>query len=762
MPKLFLLLVLGCSLSINAQVNVTTGKSFVNITRPNGGTFLPGDVIEVRATIAINGGTSNDNTYINRIRYNDTINSSKFEYIPGSMRMLSNEGIQQGAAFTDAASNDAANISGNFIRFNIGTGSDYAHANVASQTNSATGGGQLRRTDRPSFYGGTCIRMYVFQVRILNTPSIVALDSLITLNAGNFRYRIGNSNTDQISNFRPYKIRIAPDYGLCSNAIGSNAILGEEGGTFGSGTTQNKPGGTAFVPAPYTRINFGNNAPQDNYFGVANTTSANGSVNNSVAMGNAARVFTVWDIIGDHTGAADPLVGNPPSLTGGYALVINASYQTNLAFRQTISNLCEETFYEFSAWFRNICSRCGCDVEGRGASDPNYIQTTPGDFSGVKPNLSFQIDGEEYYTSGNIAYTGQWVKKGFVFKTKPGQTSFTVTIRNNAPGGGGNDWAIDDIAVATCLPNMSYSPSLTPNICIGNPITIYDTVRSYFDNYRYFQWQYLEDGASTWSNIGGPVGPVTPVNTGGNWEYVAEHTIPPSHTTTDNTGDRYRLVVATSSTNLLNETCRSTDDINAITLNVITCTPILSTNLLSFNAVQQSNQAQLTWSTSKENELLYFDVERSTNGINFEKISSINSLARYAQPQNNYSFTDKEANHSKLFYRIRMYNKEGKTSYSKIISLGQTEANFTVNNVINPFNQEIKLDITATQKDVVTVELNDYSGKKLKQNNFDIKVGVNILRWEGMNDLPYGMYIIRITGKSGKTTTHKLVKSAKR
>lgn len=754
-PKLFLFIALCCSYYANAQT-VATGKSFVNITRPNGGTFLPGDIIEVRATIAVTGGSNSTGSRVNSIRYNDTVNLAKFEYVTGSLRMLSNEGVQQNL-YTDADENgDHAvyNPANGAIRFNVGAGSSSARI---SHGIAATNGGNMYGALVPTFYSSTAIRLYTFRVRIRNTPAVVSIDSLITLNPGTFRYRMGSSGSDQSSSFRPSRIRIVPDYGLCASSFGTNAILGESGGTFGSGTVTNKPGGSLAVPAPYNYVVFGTGAPQDNDFGVANNTAGNPTTN--------AKVHGVWDIIGDHTGAADPLLGNAPTtpgVDGGHALVINASYQTNIAFTQSITNLCEETYYEFSAWFRNICPKCGCDANGRGSTSNGYVPTGPNDSSGVKPNLSFQIDGEEYYTSGNIEYTGQWIKKGFVFRTKPGQTSFTITIRNNAPGGGGNDWAIDDIAVATCLPNMSYSPSLTPNICEGNPITISDTVRSYFDNYRYFQWQYLEDGTSTWANIGSAVGPVTPVLIAGNWEYVAEHTVAPTHTTPANGGDRYRLVVATSTNNLLNETCRSTDNINAVTLNVITCSPILSTNLLSFNAVLQNNQVRLNWSTSKENELLYFDVERSINGIEFSKVSTVNSAARFAQTQNTYNATDNPQNAGKLFYRLKMYNKEGKITYSKIVSLGQTEANFVVNAVINPFNTEVKLDITATQKDKITLELTDYSGKKIKQTAFDLKVGNNVIRWEGMDDLSYGMYIVRITGQSGKTTTHKLVKSAKR
>src|SRR5687767_14141408 len=76
---------------------VTTGKSYINISRPTGGTFLPGDIIEVRATIAVTGGNDNNHpsNRVNRVRYNDTINLAKFAYVPNSMVMQANDGRPQ-------------------------------------------------------------------------------------------------------------------------------------------------------------------------------------------------------------------------------------------------------------------------------------------------------------------------------------------------------------------------------------------------------------------------------------------------------------------------------------------------------------------------------------------------------------------------------------------------------------------------------------------------------------------------------------------
>jgi len=733
-------LIFSCTTA--SSQTVATGKSYINVTRPNGGTFMPGDILEVRATIAVTGGTSSSGSRINFIRYNDTINLTHFTYIPGSLQMLSNEGRLQ-RQYSDAANTDSAHIdlASGRLRFNIGATA--GSANVNTQGTGTTNAGYLWGAQRPTFYNSTCIRVYVYRVQIKNIAGVVELGSTVILSAGNFRYRVGSSSSDQLSNFSRYEIRLAPDYGLCGNSSGANAILGESGGTFGSGIAQNKAGGTSFVPAPYSFLNFSNGTPNDNFYGVANRTSGNGSTNANVPYPHSSRVFNVWDIIGDHTGAADPLQGNPPTNTG-YALIINASYQTNRAFTQNISGLCEETFYEFSAWFRNICRRCGCDSTGKGSGSAGYVPGPGNDSSGVRPNLSFQINGEEYYTSGNIAYTGEWVKKGFVFKTEPGQTSMTVTIRNNAPGGGGNDWAIDDISVSTCLPNMQYSPSITPNVCMENSLTIYDTVRSYFDNYVFYKWQRSTDAGGSWIDVTPPAGPITPYWNGSTWEYVSSYTVPPQNTTLADSADLYRLLVATSLTNLTDINCRSTDPTTIVTLNVLDCGFPLSTQLVSFTGKVNNGRSLLRWTTTTETDPVDFDIEKSGDGSNFVNIGTISGHNDPGAVRNNYSFTDAEAITGKAYYRIRMRNAGNQVSYTRTLVLEAAIESFKFVSVINPFNNALYFDVSSERDGKAVAELIDAFGKAIKRKVFDLRSGVNQLSFDGTSNLSPGMYILRV------------------
>ena len=722
----------GTSLFCHAQV-IEFGKSYINVTKGlNGGTVETGDVLEIRASVVVRSGTVDSCAYTDAIPAGTT-------YIPGTIRVLTNEGKIY-KQFTDAMWDDCGWINGTTIKINLGY-------NPAAAPATAYRRGRIANTHKPSFYSSTCIMIASFRVTVNAT-----LGSNISTGGGTVTYKRGSSAITTYT-FPANFVRVYPNFGICANSVGVNSLGTEFNGTFGTGKPRNR-GTSANVPVGYTYDIFNSNGPNDYYYGIANNTSVQTgyTTTSNWPVPDSRRVFTVWDIIGDHTGAASPTLGNPPADTvannnAGYMLVINAAYRIDSAFQQTISGLCPNTYYEISCWMRNICSKCGCDSNGRGATGgAGYIPTALNDSSGVYPNITFDIDGIDYYSTGNILYTGQWVKKGFTFKTDTAQTSFTLKFFNNAPGGGGNDWALDDISVATCSPNMKYSPSVNPTICEGNPLKLYDTVRSYFDNYTYYKWQRSTDNGANWTDVTAPSGPASPywnpaVNA---WEFVTTYTVPPIHTTRADSADLYRMVVATTFNNLNDVNCRFTDVGNIITLHVIDCGIPLGVELLSFTGrLANRSAAILNWATGREREPLIYTVEKSTNGTDFYPIGSINSHASYTSEINNYTFTDPSLN-GVSYYRLKINDANGSFSYSKVIQLQTDPKAFSFTSVVNPFSDKLSYTISSQKNTKATVLLINSSGAIVKKSMINLVAGTNYFALSSTDGLATGIYALKV------------------
>lgn len=744
---------------------IDASKSYVNITKgTGGGTISPGDTLEIRGTLVIrNAGSTLDS-----VAYFDTLSiGSGVRLVPSSIALRTNEGKIY-KSFTDAVDSDAGHfyVSGSdtVIRINMGLGA----SNVRR--------GRFTNTSRPSVFGSTCIVMATYRVVVY-----AAYADTINLGGGAFTMKDASTTIYTEQSFVNRKAVIYSSPGLCPGPVAAtNAIGGDFNGTFGAPTTgapfPRNRGTSVNVPSYIYKPFNSAGGPNDYYYGIANNTSSNYTTINTWTKPDSRRVFNVWDIIGDHTNATNTARGNNPCDTTqavsatnpcGYMLVINSAYKTDTAFQYTVSNLCPNTYYEISAWFRNVCYKCGCDSTGTGASGATYIPFAPGDSSGVQPNIAFDINGTDYYTTGNIPYTGvtatqmgsdstnQWVKRGFTYVTGTSQTSLTLTIRNNAPGGGGNDWALDDISLATCLPDMQYSPSLNPTLCYGNTITIYDTVRSYFNNYNHFIWQRSTDGGATWTDVTSPA-TATPYWNGTAWEYVTSYTVPPSNTTLADDGDLYRVIVATTESNLSSSSCQFTDGVSIIEVNVIDCGILLKTDFLSFTAKLAGNKGALSWITSKEDGPTEYRIEKSLDGINFTAIGSVNGYRNYIAETNYYAFTDSQLLNTNAWYRIQM--KSGSyTKYSRILKLSQASLQFEVTNVVNPFTSQLDFEITTAVDTKMEVSLTDIYGRRLKQQTFITAAGVNSLSLPNTDGLLPGIYILSV--KQGELNiTRKVLK----
>ncbi|HEV7621740.1 MAG TPA: T9SS type A sorting domain-containing protein [Flavisolibacter sp.] len=709
--------------------NIEFGRSYINITKGlNGGTVEPGDTLEIRASFVVKSGTYDSCSFVDVIPAGTT-------YIKNTIKVLTNEGLIY-KTLTDSIPDDPGWINGTTVHINLG----YTSVNYAT----AFRRGRIVNTNRPTF-GGACIMIAAYRIVVT-----AAYNTQLNLGAGFMTYKpsVGAVTT---FNFPSRTIAIYPNYGICSNTVGANSIGTEFNGTFGTGKPRNR-GTSANVPAGYTYSIFNSGGPNDYYYGVANNTSVNTgytTLNNWPIPDNTHRVFGYWDVIGDHTGALNPILGNPAADTvanpnAGYMLVVNAAYRIDSAFQQTITGLCPNTYYEISCWMRNICSKCGNDSAGVGAISAGYKPTGPGDSSGVKPNISFGVDGIDYYTTGNITYSGKWVKKGFTFLTGAAQTSFVLKFFNNAPGGGGNDWALDDISVATCSPNLAFTPTNNPSICKGNVVSVGAYVRSFFNNYTFFKWQKSTDNGVTWTNTA-TTGTGAPTWNGTAYEYFTAY--PPFVAAKSDSGTKYKVMVASTLTNLSNVNCSFTDVTSLLTLTIIDCGIPLSTDIVSFSGKIENGNIKLNWTTTREDEKLQYIIERSSDGINFSKVGSVDG--QYVNSDlNYYSWSEPDQSSKELYYRIKLSDVNGKQKISRTVKLSSGNETIGFVHLPNPFSDKLVADVNVNDAQVINLQLIDNSGRIIRRQQYTLASGSNSIVMEQTNSLPAGIYTLQLRSQN--------------
>lgn len=748
-----------CVTTTNAPIRY--GNTYVNVTkRTTGGVVEPNDILEIRMTISHVQGIKSNIRFVDNIPTKTAIATAGSGH--DSVWIRTNEGLTY-KRYTLAAADDAATYVaspglGEYnIRLNLGfAGGALPGAPVNNTaTESVSANGIMNSTSNPRGGGGLLFAI-AYRVRVTGV-----VGDTITLNAPQFIYRgLGGLGVDTTLTGTPYKIVISSPLTLCSNSTGINNAS-EFGGTFGSGTSFNRGTDLTNPIDGYTFIgdvSAYTNIPDGRYAIVKNISPRSGTNRTAARRNNCFPWATTnqnscdfrmfggfWYIDGDHGGVGNGAAGTTPpgpTTNGSYMLLVNADYVSSEIYRHTVTNLCPSTYYEFSAWVRNVCPTCGIDSTG---SQFAGTATAPSSgYPGVLPNLSFLMNDVDVYNTGEIDTVG-WIKKGFVFLTGPTQTSATFSIRNSAQGGGGNDWAIDDIAVATCLPGLTMRPNNTPTYCRNGSIDLSVAVSSFYNNYLYYQWERSTDGGATWHSAPEMPGTQTFTYTNFGSDYRDTVAVPTFIATSAMNGYKYRIRTATIIANLSNDNCSIYNSSDVITITVDPgCVP-LSAEVLNFNIRLNNSKAQLTWDSRNEEGLLRYEVEKSKDGRNFSYVGTVTAKGSGSA---SYLFNDVEDISTKTYYRLKLISNNTST-YSNILSVSNIKSAIEITNLINPFDSKISFQLLTSATEEVQVQVMDALGHQIIGQKMMVNKGSNAIRLDLPVNLQRATYLLRVVSASG-------------
>jgi ELWxxDGT repeat protein len=165
--------------------------------------------------------------------------------------------------------------------------------------------------------------------------------------------------------------------------------------------------------------------------------------------------------------------------------------------------------------------------------------------------------------------------------------------------------------------------------------------------------------------------------------------------------------------------------------------------LTSFTATLKQSNGLLEWSTASEHNNSHFNVQRSTDAINFETIANIKSAGNSSQTLN-YTYIDSNItslDSDKIYYRLQQVDHDGKATLSNIevITINQAKPQITI--APNPVQNSINIYSNANINNA-RISVIDMNGRVLSVSRQNITEGQRVQIESG--GLVKGVYVVKI------------------
>ncbi|HLX92528.1 MAG TPA: hypothetical protein VKR32_12645 [Puia sp.] len=189
---------------------------------------------------------------------------------------------------------------------------------------------------------------------------------------------------------------------------------------------------------------------------------------------------------------------------------------------------------------------------------------------------------------------------------------------------------------------------------------------------------------------------------------------------------------------------------------------ILTEKLVSFNATYERNSVTLHWNINALNFSNHFDIERSTDGINFEKVGE---ARQETSALNGFYFDDNFkaslARNNDLYYRLKQTDANQQAVYSKILIVRSFNSKSVqaISVTPDPSINDIAVNVQLKQSSYVVMKVMGKDGSEILRKSTEANDGENRYELKGTNRLLPGDYTLEIIVNSNERMTLHLIKS---
>jgi len=190
----------------------------------------------------------------------------------------------------------------------------------------------------------------------------------------------------------------------------------------------------------------------------------------------------------------------------------------------------------------------------------------------------------------------------------------------------------------------------------------------------------------------------------------------------------------------------------------------LPVTLVDFGAVYQDDKVNLRWTSTFELNNDRYEVERSTDGVNFQKVGSVKGLGN-SSGKHDYQFSDDVSknvlNKNDVYYRLKQVDVNGKSSYTKslVVRVYRTKTLQSLSVTPNPAINDIRVNVQLNENAYIVLKVANSVGMEIMRKTTRGSNGTNNLRLEGTSGLKPGVYFLEVIVNSNERMNVKLIKN---
>ncbi len=173
--------------------------------------------------------------------------------------------------------------------------------------------------------------------------------------------------------------------------------------------------------------------------------------------------------------------------------------------------------------------------------------------------------------------------------------------------------------------------------------------------------------------------------------------------------------------------------------------------LMSFKGRKDNGNIALEWSTATEENSSHFEIQKSTNGLDWEAIGNIESNHN-SVVTNHYAFIDRAVVSINNYYRLRMVDLDETFEYSDVImvNMGELTTDFEVRAFPNPTTDYLQVTLNSKEQTNVNISIVDVNGRVIQTTSDSLK-GTSTQRLD-VSEYNAGVYFLVIDDGIQKQT----------